>query len=93
MIYFDDKKENMRRNQILQILHFGRSSKFHCMETMWSVLKVNRQRLKFVMRRPESKIPTPTKWLISPLVHVIIKICKKHLVLKTNSNINIYNET
>ena len=38
MIYFDDKKRNMRRNQIFQILHFGRSSKFHCMETMWNVL-------------------------------------------------------
>ena len=24
MIYFDDKKQNMRRNQILRILHFGR---------------------------------------------------------------------
>ena len=23
MIYFDDKKRNMRRNQILRILHFG----------------------------------------------------------------------
>ena len=55
--------------------------------------KVNRQRPKFVMRRPELKIPTLAKWLISPLVRVIIKICKKHLVLKTNSNINIYNET
>ena len=32
MIYFDDKKRNMRRNQILRILHFGRSSKFHCMK-------------------------------------------------------------
>ena len=38
MIYFDDKKQNMRRNQILRILHFGRSSKFHCMEAMWNVL-------------------------------------------------------
>ena len=56
-------------------------------------LKVNRQRPTSVMRRPELKIPTPAKWLISPLVRVIIKICKKHLVLKTNSNINIYNET
>ena len=57
------------------------------------LLKVNRQRPKFVMQRPELKIPTLAKWLISPLVRVIIKICKKHLVLKTNSNINIYNET
>ena len=56
-------------------------------------IKVNRQRPKFVMRRPELKIPTLAKWLISPLVRVIIRICKKHLVLKTNSNINIYNET
>ena len=56
-------------------------------------LKVNRQRLKFVMQRPELKIPTVAKWLISPLVCVIIKIREKHLVLKTNSNINIYNET
>ena len=37
MIYFDDKKQNMRRNHILRILHFGQSSKFHCMETMWNV--------------------------------------------------------
>ena len=28
----------MRTNQSLQILHFGRSNKFHCMETMWNVL-------------------------------------------------------
>ena len=28
----------MRTNQILHILHFGRSNKFHCMETMWNVL-------------------------------------------------------
>ena len=56
-------------------------------------LKVNRQRLKFVMRRPELKILTLAKWLMSPLVRVIIKICKQHLVLKTNSNINIYNQT
>ena len=57
-------------------------------------VKVNRQRPKFVMWRPELKIPTLAKWLIFPLaiVRVIIKICKKHLVLKTNSNINIYNE-
>ena len=27
------------------------------------------------------------------LVRVMIKICKKPLVLKTNSNINVYNET
>ena len=61
-------------------------------QKLWP-FKVSRQRLKFVMRRPELKIPTLAKWLISPLVRVIIKICKKHLVLKTNSNINIYNET
>ena len=57
------------------------------------VFKVNRQRLKFVMRRSELKIATLAKWLIYPLVCVIIKICKKHLVLKTNSNTNILNET
>ena len=56
-------------------------------------LKVKRQRPKFVMQRPELKIPTLAKWLISPSVRVIIKICKKHLVLKTNSNSNICNET
>ena len=28
----------MGTNQSLRILHFGRSSKFHCMETMWNVL-------------------------------------------------------
>ena len=41
MIYFDDKKQNMRRNQILRILHFERSSKFHCMEAMSNVLNVH----------------------------------------------------
>ena len=56
-------------------------------------LKVNRQRPTSVMRGPELKIPTLTKWLISPLVHAIVKLCKMHIVLKTNSNINIYNET
>ena len=56
-------------------------------------VKVNRQRPKFVMRRSELNITTLAKWLISPLVWVIIKICKEHLVQKTNSNINIYNET
>ena len=61
--------------------------------TKTGTFKVNRQRPKFVMRRPELKIPTLAKWLISLLVLVIIKICKKHLVLKTNRNINIYNET
>ena len=55
--------------------------------------KVNRQRPTSAMQRPELKIPTLAKWLISPVVLLIIKICKKHLVLKTNSNINIYNET
>ena len=54
-----------------------------------TILKVNRQRPTSVMRRPELKTPTLPKWLISPLVRVKIKICKKHLVLKTNSNINI----
>ena len=57
------------------------------------VFKVNRQRPKVVMRRPELKIPTLAKWLISPLVRVIIKICKKPSMLKTNSNLNSYNET
>ena len=28
----------MKTNQILRILHFGRSSKFHCMETMSNFL-------------------------------------------------------
>ena len=55
--------------------------------------KVNHQRPKFVIRRPDLKIPTLAKLLISPSVRVIIKICKKHLLLKTNSNINICNET
>ena len=57
------------------------------------LIKVNRQRPTFVVRRPELKIPTLAKWLISPLVRVIIKICKKHHVFKTNSNVNVYNET
>ena len=57
-----------------------------------SYLKVNRQRPTSVMRRPELKIPTLAKWIISPLVLVIINLCKKHFVLKTNSNINICNE-
>ena len=56
-------------------------------------IKVNRQRPTCVMQRPELKIATLESWLISPLVRVMIKICKKHLVLNTNSNINIYNET
>ena len=56
-------------------------------------IKVIRLRLKLVTWRPELKISTLAKWLISPLVRVIIRICKKHLVLKTNSNINIYNKT
>ena len=30
----------MRRNQILRILHFGRSSEFHFMETTWNVLNL-----------------------------------------------------
>ena len=38
-------------------------------------IKVNRQRPKFVMRRPELKIPTPAKWIVAPSVRVIIKIC------------------
>ena len=64
-----------------------------------SPFKVSRQRLTSVMWRPELKIPTVTKWLISPSIClvspsicVIIKICKKHHVLKTNSNIHIYRE-
>ena len=60
----------------------------------WKIplFKVNRQRPTSVMLRPELKISTQAKWLISRLVRAIIKICKKHLVLQTNSNINIYNE-
>ena len=48
--------------------------KFHGHSSVFIVpqkLKVNRQRLKFVMRKPELKIPTLAKWLISPLVRVI----------------------
>ena len=41
--------------------------------------KVNRQSPKFVMQRPELKIPTLAKLLISPLECVIIKICKSTL--------------
>ena len=55
-----------------------------------NLIKINRQRPTSVIRKPELKIPTLTKWLISPSVCEIIKVCKKHLVLKTNSNINIY---
>ena len=55
--------------------------------------KINRQRPTSVFRRIELKIPTLVKWLISSLVLVIIKICKNHLVLKTNNNIDIFNET
>ena len=64
-----------------------------------SPFKVSRQRLTSVMWRPKLKIPTVTKWLISPSIClispsicVIIKICKKHHVLETNSNIHIYRE-
>ena len=53
-----------------------------------NTVKVNCQRPTSAIRRPELKIPTLAKWLISPLVCVIIKICKKHLVLRTNSNNN-----
>ena len=45
--------------------------------TSVSYLKVNRQRPTFVMRRSELKIPTLAKWLISPLVRVIIKNLQK----------------
>ena len=55
--------------------------------------KANRQRPTSVIQGPELKIPTLANWLISPLVCVIIKICKKHIVLNTISNINIYSET
>ena len=41
-----------------------------------NLFKVNRQRPKFVMWRPELKIRTLAKWLISPLVRVIIKTVK-----------------
>ena len=51
------------------------------------------QRPTSVMRRPQWKISTLAKWLIPPLACVIIKICKKHLVFKTNSNIDIAIET
>ena len=76
-----------------KVLVFPTALKTEELVSEYHSLKANRQRLKFVMRRPELKIPTLAKWLISPLVRVIIKIRKKHLVLKTNSNINIYNET
>ena len=72
---------------------YAKNEEWMLLKICEALVKVNRQRLKFVMRMPELKIPTLAKWLISPLVRVIIKICKKHLVLKTNSNINIYNET
>ena len=66
-----------------------------CLNTTWDDLwlKVNRQRPTSVTRRTELKISTLAKWLISPSVCVVIKICKKHLVLKTSININIYIET
>ena len=50
-----------------------------------NLLKVNRQRPSSVMRRPELKTPTLAKWLMSPLLRVITKICKKSLVLKTKA--------
>ena len=58
-----------------------------------AMLKVNRQRQTSLMQSPELKIPTLAKWLISPLMCKVIKICKKPFVLKTNSNINICSET
>ena len=54
-------------------------------------LKVNRQRPISAMRRLQLKISG--KMVISPFVSVAIKICKKHLLLKTNNNINIKTET
>ena len=57
-------------------------------------IKVNRQRpAASVRQRPELKISTLAKWLISPSICVIIKICKTNLVLKTNGNIYVYSET
>ena len=63
------------------------SLKDHCIATQDTVklmgitidLKVNRQRSTSVMRRPKLKIPSLEKCLISPLVRVIIKICKSTL--------------
>ena len=45
--------------------------------SMLLVLKVNRQKSTSVVRRPKLKIPTVSKWLISPLVCVIIKEAEK----------------
>ena len=74
----------------IPVLQYERSE--HNQNGKQNYLEINYQRETFVMRRPELKVPTLGKWLISPLVRVIIKICEKHLVLKTNSNIDIYNE-
>ena len=52
-------------------------------------IKVNRQQPRSVMRRPSLKILSLRKWLVSLSVCMIIEICKQHLVLNTNSNINI----
>ena len=52
-------------------------------------LKVNRQRPRSVMQGPLLIIPALDKWLIPPLVSAVIKICKKHFMLNTNSNASI----
>ena len=52
---------------------------FSTVRLSWFLFKVNCQRPTSVMRTPELKIPTLAKWLISPLVCVIIKICKSVL--------------
>ena len=52
-----------------------------------SIMIVNGQKMPYL------KIPlSMAKWLRSPLVCVIIKICKKHLVLHTKSSILMYIE-
>ena len=52
--YFDNIKQNMRTNQILRILHFRRSTKFHCIKTMWNVLNFHSNSTVCHKSTPES---------------------------------------
>ena len=42
---------------MLRILHFGRSSKFHCMETMWNILNFHSNSTVYHPCTPERDNP------------------------------------
>ena len=66
-----------------------RSLAYCYLPLLMCTFKVSRQQPRLVMHRPSLKILTLRKWLIPLSVCMIIEICKKHLVLNINSNINI----